>query len=128
VTVVMAVVLGRLLPPEGERLGISYAGLLRTALYLPLTVLAAHRVDPSAAGLFGALGFATFSVFWTTGRSFWPGAPYHYGDLTIGLFGLVGAGMALCANLAERWVDRMSTKAAALAFAICLAVSFVPLW
>ncbi len=28
------------------------------------------------------------------------GAPYHYGDLTIGLFGLVGAAGALCANVA----------------------------
>ena len=41
--------------------------------------------------LFGALGFCIFSIFWTTMAFLLSGAPYHYNDLTIGLFGLVGA-------------------------------------
>jgi predicted MFS family arabinose efflux permease len=56
------------------------------------------------------------------------GAPYHYGDLTIGLFGLVGAGGALCANFAGRWADRGWTKSTTLAFAGMVALSFLALW
>jgi MFS family permease len=77
---------------------------------------------------FGALGFASFSVFWTTMAFLLSGAPYHYGDLAIGLFGLVGAGGALCATFAGRWADRRSTKASTLAFTICIGISFLPLW
>jgi predicted MFS family arabinose efflux permease len=56
------------------------------------------------------------------------GAPYHYGDATIGLFGLGGAAGAICARFAGRWADRGLTKATTLAFAACLAISFLPLW
>ncbi len=56
------------------------------------------------------------------------GAPFHYNDLTIGLFGLVGAAGALCANFAGRWADRRWTKPTTLVFALLIALSFVPLW
>ena len=56
------------------------------------------------------------------------GAPYHYGDLTIGLFGLVGAAGALCATIAGRWVDRGWSTTTTFAFALCVGVSFLPLW
>jgi MFS family permease len=78
--------------------------------------------------LFGALGFAAFSVFWTTMAFLLAGAPYHYDDLTIGLFGLVGAGGALCANVAGRWADRGWSKSTTLIFAGLVGLSFVPLW
>ncbi|MHB1712099.1 MAG: MFS transporter, partial [Acidimicrobiales bacterium] len=78
--------------------------------------------------LFGALGFGAFSVFWTTMAFLLAGAPYHYGNLTIGLFGLVGAGGAVCANFAGRWADRGLTKATTLAFAVFVGISFLPLW
>ena len=77
---------------------------------------------------FGALGFAAFSVFWTTMAFLLAGAPYHYGDLTIGLFGLVGASGALCANVAGRWVDRGWTRTTTLVFASLVGVSFLFLW
>jgi len=121
--VVLAVVLGRLLPKEKERPRIGYGSLLHTTAKLLFTEPILQR-----RAWFGALGFASFSVFWTTMAFLLSGAPYHYGDLTIGLFGLVGAGGALCATFAGRWADRRSTKTSTLAFTICIGISFVPLW
>jgi predicted MFS family arabinose efflux permease len=123
VMAVMAVVLGRLLPPEGDRPQISYGSLLGTAVKLLATEALLRR-----RALFGALGFAAFSVFWTTMAFLLAGAPYHYGDITIGMFGLVGAGGALCANFAGRWADRELTKVTTLVFAACMGISFLPLW
>jgi len=119
----LAVVLGRFLPGEGERPRIGYGTLLRSAARLLVTESLLRR-----RAVFGALGFAAFSVFWTTMAFVLAGAPYHYDDLTIGLFGLVGAGGALCANLAGRWADRGWTKSTTLVFAGLVAMSFLPLW
>ncbi len=122
-TAVMAIVLARLLPEEGERVRIGYATLLGTTVRLLVT-------EPvlQVRALLGALGFAAFSVFWTTMAFLLAGAPYHDSDLTIGLFGLVGAGGALCANVAGRWADRGWTKTTTALFAALVAVSFLPLW
>jgi predicted MFS family arabinose efflux permease len=122
-TIAMAVVLGRKLPPEGDRPRMGYASLLGTAAKLMATETLLRR-----RAVFGALGFAAFSVFWTTMAFVLAGPPYHYGDITIGLFGLVGAGGALCANFAGRWADRGLTKLTTLAFSLCVGISFLPLW
>jgi predicted MFS family arabinose efflux permease len=122
-TVVLAIVLRRLLPPEEARPVISYRALLGTTVRLLRTESLLRR-----RCLFGALAFAAFSVFWTTMAFLLAGAPYNYGDTTIGLFGLVGAAGAICANVAGRWADQGLTKATTLIFAACLAVSFLPLW
>jgi len=123
VTALLAVVLARLLPPETARPHIGYGTLLRSAARLLATESLLRR-----RAVFGALGFAAFSVFWTTMAFLLAGRPYHYDDLTIGLFGLVGASGALCANLAGRWADRGWTRATTLAFAGLVGVSFLPLW
>ncbi|MGH9132105.1 MAG: MFS transporter [Acidimicrobiales bacterium] len=122
-TIVTAVVLGRVLPPEKQRPRLSYGALLGTTVRL---IFDEPLLRSRAA--FGALGFAAFSVFWTTMAFLLAGAPYHYGDLTIGLFGLVGAGGALCANFAGRWADRGLTKTTTFAFAACMGISFLFLW
>jgi predicted MFS family arabinose efflux permease len=122
-TIVLAVILRRLLPPEAPRPAITYGALLRTTVMLVRSESLLRR-----RCLFGALAFAAFSVFWTTMAFLLAGAPYHYGDTAIGLFGLVGAAGALCANVAGRWADKGLTKATTLAFAACLAISFLPLW
>jgi predicted MFS family arabinose efflux permease len=122
-TLVMALILSRKLPPEGDRPHMSYGSLLGTAAKLMATETLLRR-----RAVFGALGFAAFSVFWTTMAFVLAGAPYHYGDITIGLFGLVGAGGALCANFAGRWADRGLTKITTAIFALCVGVSFLPLW
>ena len=123
VMVALALVLGRVLPVEGERPAIGYGTLLRSTLALFLGErLLRRRI------LFGALGMAAFSVFWTTMAFVLSAAPYHYGDAAIGLFGLVGAAGALCATLAGRWADRDLTRRTTTVFAVLVAASFVPLW
>jgi predicted MFS family arabinose efflux permease len=121
--VVLAVVLARVLPAEGARPTIRYATLLRSTVSLFL----AERILRRRI-LFGALGMAAFSVFWTTMAFVLSGAPYHYGDAAIGLFGLVGAAGALCATLAGRWADRDLTRRTTTVFAVLVALSFLPLW
>jgi MFS family permease len=74
------------------------------------------------------MAFAAFSIFWTTIAFLLSGAPYHYSDTVIGLFGLVGAAGALCANLAGSLADRGRTVQATLAFAAAVLVSFVPIY
>ena len=110
-------------PKSASALDVTYGALLRSTVSFfmnePLLRL---------RSLFGALGFCVFSIFWTTMAFFLSGAPYHYNDLTIGLFGLVGAAGALCANFAGRWADRHWTKQTTLVFATLLPLSFLPLW
>jgi predicted MFS family arabinose efflux permease len=120
---VLAVVLAKLLPSDGERPAIAYGGLLRSTL-----TLFTHEPLLRRRALFGALGFAAFSVFWTTSAFLLSGAPYHYGDTVIGLFGLVGAGGALCAQAAGRLADRGLTRLSTAAFAGLVLVSFLPIW
>ena len=122
-TLLTAALLARFLPNETARPQIGYATLLASVVRLLVT----DRVLQQRA-IYGALGFAAFSAFWTTMAFLLAGKPYHYGDLTIGLFGLVGAAGALCANFAGRWADRGLTKATTLAFAVCTGASFLPLW
>ena len=98
VTVALGLVFKELLPksqPEG--LGISYIGLLRSIGGL-------LRDEPvlRQSCLFGATGFAAFSVFWTTLAFQLAGPRFHYGSGVIGLFGLVGIVGALAAPVAGR--------------------------
>ncbi|MET9499803.1 MFS transporter [Streptomyces sp. NPDC006552] len=54
----------------------------------------------------GALGFCCFQLLWTALPFMLNGAPYHYSAATIGLFGLLGAAGAACAQPAGRLQDR----------------------
>ena len=119
----MAIVLARVLPGEHDRPRLSYLSLLRSTADL---FLAEPLLRRRAA--FGALGFAAFSAFWTTMAFVLSRAPFHYGDATIGLFGLVGAAGALAANIAGRWADRDLTRLTTTVFALLVGVSFLPLW
>ncbi len=59
---------------------------------------------------------AGFSVLWTAVAFLLGGAPYHYGEATIGLFGLAGVVGAGAASLAGRLADRGQGRAALSAF------------
>ena len=54
----------------------------------------------------GATAFGCFSVLWTSVAFLFSGAPYHYGNAVIGLFGLAGLAGALAAPVAGRLSDR----------------------
>jgi predicted MFS family arabinose efflux permease len=120
---IVAALLARTLPAKGERPALSYGQLLRStaALFVEQPLLRRR------AG-FGALGFSAFSVFWTTLAFLLAGAPYHYSDTIIGLFGLVGAAGALCANAAGRVADRNHTAAASIILAAAVLASFGPIY
>ncbi|MHB8191609.1 MAG: MFS transporter [Ferrimicrobium sp.] len=120
---VLSLVLQHRLPEEVKRPRIGYRTLLRSTVTYFMTESLLRR-----RSLFGALGFGAFSVFWTTMAFLLSGAPYHYNDLTIGMFGLLGAAGAFCANFAGRWADRRWTKSTSLVFAAFMALSFAPLW
>ena len=119
----LALVLLRVLPPESERPAIGYGALLRSTVSLVTTEALLRR-----RMVFGALCFASFSVFWTTVAFLLSGPPYHYGEAVIGLFGLVGAAGALCASFAGRMADRGRTSITTGVFCLAIAGSFALLF
>ena len=72
-----------------------------------------HRALRESA-LLGASLFCAFSAFWTTLVFLLQAPPYHYGPSVAGLFGLVGAGGALCAPFAGHLSDRHGARSAIL--------------
>jgi predicted MFS family arabinose efflux permease len=116
----LLVVLRQILPAEAPRGSLQYAKLLRS-----LTDIV--RAEPllRQRALFSALGLGTFSVFWTGLTFLLSGAPYHYGEAQIGLFGLVGAAGALAANAVGRLTDRGHGNAATWGLTVLTLVSWV---
>ena len=123
VMVVFAAVLWRLLPAEGPRPHRSYVELVGSSLRL----LAEEPVLRRRAW-HGACAFAAFSVLWTTIAFLLSGSPYHYSNAVIGLFGLVGAGGIVAANLAGKLADSARVPATTISAGVLLAGSFVLLW
>ncbi len=121
--VVFAVVLWRALPAEGARPHRSYPTLVGSSLQLLVTEPVLRR-----RAWHGACAFAAFSVLWTTLAFLLSGAPYHYSNAVIGLFGLVGAGGIFAANLAGKLADSARHTATTVAAGVLLAGSFALLW
>jgi predicted MFS family arabinose efflux permease len=117
--VALAIVLSRRLPKEIRPVTHSYPDLLRS-------VVALFRGEPvlRQRALYAALAFAAFSVFWTTVAFVLAGPPYHYSETVIGLFGIVGAAGAICANVAGRLADRGYVTQLTTTFAALILVSF----
>ena len=117
--VAFAVVLSRALPGEDSRPHQSYWSLVGTSLRMLVDEPVLRR-----RAWHGACGFACFSVLWTTVAFLLSGAPYHYSSVVIGLFGLVGAGGILAANLAGKLADADHSTGATLAAGALLIGSF----
>lgn len=119
----LALALARQLPPDGERERIGYGTVLVSTIGLLRELPALRR-----AALLGGLGFATFSVFWTTISVHLAAEPFDWGDGAIGLLGLVGAAGALCATAAGRLADRGLAAPSRIGAAVAVVASFALLW
>jgi predicted MFS family arabinose efflux permease len=117
--VCLAITLARRLPTETITSTASYGEVLHSVVALFMTEPVLRR-----RAAFGALAFGAFSVFWTTVAFVLAGPPYHYSESVIGLFGLVGAAGAICANVAGRLADRGHVAKLTSVFALLLVASF----
>jgi MFS family permease len=72
----------------------------------------------------GAAAFGCFSVLWTSIAFLLAGPPFHYGNATIGLFGLAGLAGALAAPVAGRLSDRGHGRLAMTASILVLLLSW----
>lgn len=98
---VLTLVVYLALPRRVPSTGLPYGQLLRSTARL----VRAHPVL-RRRGLYQAAMFGAFSAFWTTISFVLTSAPFHYSELEVGLFALVGAAGAGIAPFAGRWADR----------------------
>lgn len=120
--VLFAAVLWRSLPAEGKRPHLSYQHLVGSSLRLLVDEPVLRR-----RAWHGAMAFAAFSVLWTSLAFLLSGAPYHYSNLVIGLFGLAGVAGVLAANLAGKLADVDRTTITTAVAGLLLTLSFVVL-
>ena len=115
----LGVVLWRELPRVDQPTKLRYRELLASVVDI-------GREEPLVLrrGLLGALGFACFSVFWTSAAFVLAGPPYPYGEAVIGLFGLLGVAGALMASYAGRLADAGHTQSSRGALLVLMAASF----
>ena len=116
---VLALVLRTTLPTRRPRTDVPYAELLRSTARLVRQHPALRRRALYQATMFGA-----FSAFWTTISYVLTSAPFHYNQLGVGLFALVGAGGVLVAPLAGRWADRGLVRPMTAAALLTAALAF----
>ena len=105
VMLILAVVLWIALPSQPVHASQPYGRLLASLPRLLQTepILRRHSI-------LGALGFATFSAFWTTLAFYLHSRPQHYGPDVVGMFGLLAITGAmvgpLAGHLGESWRPR----------------------
>jgi predicted MFS family arabinose efflux permease len=120
--VALATTLRRALPRIPPTAQLSYGAVLRSVLVLV-------REEPVLRQrmMLGALCFGCFSVLWTSLAFLLSGAPYHYGNAVIGLFGLAGVVGAAAASATGRLADRGRGTEASLAAILILLASWAVL-
>jgi predicted MFS family arabinose efflux permease len=128
ITAALALVLRRELPAEQGRRDHQLSRGAYTAMLRSTVALAREHAELRRSAVLGALGFASFSVFWTTVAFRLADAPFGYSDAAIGLLGLAGAAGALCASVAGRLADRGRARLGRLGVAGLITVSFPLLW
>ena len=120
--VALAAMSRRALPRVPPSVHTSYRELLGSVLVL-------YREEPvlRRRGLYGALGFASFSTLWTS-AAFMLDDAYGYGEATIGLFALLGVAGAVAAQFAGRIADAGWARVSTLGFFLALAASWAILF
>jgi predicted MFS family arabinose efflux permease len=105
------------LPQRAPDTNVPYRQLLRSTLNMLRVHAPLRRRTVYQATMFGA-----FSAFWTTISFVLTAAPFHYSQLQVGIFALIGAGGAFIAPQAGRWADRGLTRpVTAVAFTVVIA-------
>jgi predicted MFS family arabinose efflux permease len=99
--VVLAFALYRATPVVPAKTASGYGVLLRS-----IVTIVRREPQLRIIMVFGALGFATFTMFWTALTFLLSGPPYHYSATVIGLFGVAGLIGTLAAQGAGRLHDR----------------------
>jgi predicted MFS family arabinose efflux permease len=117
----LAAVSWRELPTVAPSARTSYRALLASVVTL-------YREEPvlRRRGVYGALGFASFSVLWTS-IAFLLDDAYGYGEAAVGLFGLLGVAGAVAAQFSGRLADRGWARVTTLGFFVTLALSWAVL-
>jgi predicted MFS family arabinose efflux permease len=118
--VLMAALLWWALPEEPRRPHERYRALVAGSLAMLVTLPELRR-----RALLGALGFAAFSVLWTTLAFHLAAAPFDYSSGWIGAFGLLGVAGALAANVAGALADRGRQAATTVLCALLIGASFL---
>ena len=121
--VVMAGALWYNLPSEPARPHVAYHQLVKSSF-----ALLGEFSDLRRRAWFGAVAFGAFSIVWSTLAFHLSQAPFDYSNIKIGLFGLLGVGGVLAANVAGKHADLnrhgISTQLASL----CIVLAFVCFW
>jgi predicted MFS family arabinose efflux permease len=115
-------VMFRFMPKREPRQSLSYKQTMQSLWTL-------FRTEPllREAGVLGALGFGSFSCFWTV-LAFMLHAHYGMGPGVAGTFGVVGAAGAFTAPLAGRLADRRGTRFVVGIAGAVLTLSYIVLW
>jgi predicted MFS family arabinose efflux permease len=104
---VLSLALWRALPDVAPEGGPPYPKLLAS-----IGVLIREEPLLRRRMIYGALGFATFSVLWTSLALLLSRPPFSYGEAVIGLFGLAGLAGTVAAQGAGRVADRGRSRSA----------------
>lgn len=105
--IILAIVLSKVLPARKPMTDTRYIALLGSMWRLLRTTPILRR-----RAAYHAFVFATFSLFWTTVPLLLSGPVFHFSQINIALFALVGVAGAIAAPIAGRLADRGWTKPA----------------
>jgi predicted MFS family arabinose efflux permease len=119
VMVLLAVVLGRLLPKRQPSPGLHYGQIL-----MSMGRLLKHEPVLRRRATYQGVMFASFSMFWTA-VPLLLGSQFGLGQRGIALFALAGAGGALAAPLAGRVADRGWTRTSTALALVVMMLSFL---
>lgn len=116
---ILAVALWRAMPERRPSTSLAYGELLGSvASMIRREAVLRRRM------VYGACGFAGFSLVWTTLSFLLSDPPFNYGEATIGLFGLAGLG----GTLAATWMGRLHDRGYGRIFTGVVLVSILLSW